>query len=176
MEQRANGMGQRLGDQTYSEVVESGIGQPTPGDVFGELIQHLGVLGLEEDKDKNTSTWVVLSSEPCDTPSRREEELLSIPFFRWGNSNPLRSPSGGRPCSAVPAACPPPCPPLCILGPAHTHMHGKDAAGNELTVLPDAEVPRLYPHHVIKHELQVQPALHTHLETDLSQFCPHPHT
>lgn len=58
MEQRANGMGQRLGGQTYSEVVESGIGQPTPGDVFGELIQHLGVLGLEWDKDTNTSTWV----------------------------------------------------------------------------------------------------------------------
>lgn len=58
MERRANGMGQRLGDQTYSEVVESGIGQPTPGDVFGELIQHLGVLGLQGDKDKNTSTWV----------------------------------------------------------------------------------------------------------------------
>lgn len=34
-------------------------------------------------------------------------------------------------------------------------MHGKDAAGDELTVLPDAEVPSLYPHHVIKHELQV---------------------
>lgn len=51
-------MGQRLGDQTHSEVVESGIGQPTPGDIFGELIQHLGVLGLEGDKDKNTSTWV----------------------------------------------------------------------------------------------------------------------
>lgn len=44
-----------------------------------------------------------------------------------------------------------------------TDMHGQDAAGNELPVLPDAEVPRLYPHHVIEHELQVQTALHTHL-------------
>lgn len=43
-------------------------------------------------------------------------------------------------------------------------MHSKDAAGNEFPVLPDAEVPRLYPHHVIKHELQVEAALHTHLE------------
>lgn len=64
---------------TESEVVESGVGQPTPRDVFGQLIQHLGVLGV----------------------------------------------------------------------------HGKDAAGDELSVLPDAEVPRLYPHHVVKHELQV---------------------
>lgn len=85
---------------TETEVVESGIGQPTPGDVFGELIQHLGVLGV----------------------------------------------------------------------------HGKDAAGDEFSVLPDAEMPRLYPHHVVKHELQVQPALHTHLETSLSQHCPLPNT
>ena len=55
-------------------------------------------------------------------------------------------------------------------------MHGKDASGDELSVLPDAEVPRLYPHHVIKHELQVQPAFHTNLETNLSQVCPPPHT
>lgn len=57
MELRPSGIGQRLGDQTHSEVVESGIGQPTACDIFGELIQHLGVLGLEEEKDKNTSTW-----------------------------------------------------------------------------------------------------------------------
>lgn len=44
-----------------------------------------------------------------------------------------------------------------------TYMHSQDAAGNELSVLPYAEVPRLYPHHVIKHELQVQTALHTDL-------------
>lgn len=45
--------------ETHSEVVESRIGQPTPGDIFGELIQHLGVLGLEEcagRENKNTST------------------------------------------------------------------------------------------------------------------------
>lgn len=44
-----------------------------------------------------------------------------------------------------------------------THMHGKDAAGDELSMLADAEMPRLYPHHVVKHELQVEPPLHTHL-------------
>jgi len=45
-----------VSSETHSEVVESGIGQPTSGDIFGELIQHLGVLGLEEEKDKNIST------------------------------------------------------------------------------------------------------------------------
>lgn len=30
-------------------------------------------------------------------------------------------------------------------------------------MLSDAEVPRLDPHHVVKHELEVQAALHTHL-------------
>lgn len=38
--------------QTHSEVVESGIGQPTPGNVFGKLIQHLRVLGLKGKKRK----------------------------------------------------------------------------------------------------------------------------
>lgn len=42
-------------------------------------------------------------------------------------------------------------------------MHGKDAAGNEFSMLADAEMPRLYPHHVIEHELQVEPPFHTHL-------------
>lgn len=42
-------------------------------------------------------------------------------------------------------------------------MHGKDAARNKFSMLADAEMPCLYPHHVIKHELQVEPALHTHL-------------
>lgn len=28
----------------YTEVVEGGVGQPTSGDVFGQLIQHLGIL------------------------------------------------------------------------------------------------------------------------------------
>lgn len=45
-----------------------------------------------------------------------------------------------------------------------THMHGQYTAGDEFTVLSDAEVPRLYPHHVIKHELQVQASLYTHLQ------------
>lgn len=44
-----------------------------------------------------------------------------------------------------------------------TYVHSQDAAGNELSVLPYAEVPRLYPHHIIKHELQVQTALHAYL-------------
>lgn len=42
-------------------------------------------------------------------------------------------------------------------------MHGKDAARNKFPMLADAEMPRLYPHHVIKHELQVEPPFHTHL-------------
>lgn len=42
-------------------------------------------------------------------------------------------------------------------------MHGKDAAGDELSMLADAEMPRLYSHHVVEHELQVEPPLHTHL-------------
>lgn len=42
-------------------------------------------------------------------------------------------------------------------------MHGEDAPRENLPVLPDAEVPRLDPHHVIEHELQVQSALHAHL-------------
>lgn len=43
-------------------------------------------------------------------------------------------------------------------------MHGYDTARDEFTVLSDAEVPRLYPHHVVKHELQVQASFYTHLE------------
>ncbi len=42
-------------------------------------------------------------------------------------------------------------------------MHCQDAPRHDLSVLSDAEVPRLYTHHVIKHKLQVQSALHTHL-------------
>ena len=42
-------------------------------------------------------------------------------------------------------------------------MHGQDAARDELAVLPDAEVPCLYPHHVVVHELQVEAALHANL-------------
>lgn len=32
-------------------------------------------------------------------------------------------------------------------------MHSQDAPREDFSVLPDAEVPRLDPHHVIKHEL-----------------------
>lgn len=56
---------------------------------------------------------------------------------------------------------------LCVAIPAPsvcTHMHGQYTAGDEFTVLSDAEVPRLYPHHVIKHELQVQAPFYTHLQ------------
>lgn len=28
----------------YTEVVECGVGQPTSGDIFGQLIEHLGIL------------------------------------------------------------------------------------------------------------------------------------
>lgn len=31
-------------------------------------------------------------------------------------------------------------------------------------MLSDTEVPRLYPHHVVKHELQVQAPFYTHLQ------------
>lgn len=47
-----------------------------------------------------------------------------------------------------------------------TYMHGQYTAGDEFTVLSDAEVPRFYPHHVIKHELQVQAALYADLGSD----------
>lgn len=43
-------------------------------------------------------------------------------------------------------------------------MHGQYAAGDELAVLSDTEVPGFYPHHVVKHELQVQASLYTHLK------------
>lgn len=42
-------------------------------------------------------------------------------------------------------------------------MHSQDAPRQDFSVLSDAEVPRLDPHHVIKHELQVQAAFHAHL-------------
>lgn len=53
-----------------------------------------------------------------------------------------------------------------------THMHCKDAAGDELSMLADAEMPRLYPHHVVEHELQVEPPLHTHLGRAQGQAQP----
>lgn len=43
-------------------------------------------------------------------------------------------------------------------------MHGQYTAGDEFTVLSDAEVPCLYPHHVVKHKLQVQASFYTHLQ------------
>lgn len=46
---------------------------------------------------------------------------------------------------------------------SETHMHSQNAPWQDFSVLSDAEVPRLDPHHVIKHELQVQPAFHTNL-------------
>ena len=49
-------------------------------------------------------------------------------------------------------------------------MHGQDAAGYHLAVLPYAEVPRLDPHHVVKHELQVQAALHINLHGRWTDF------
>lgn len=56
----------------------------------------------------------------------------------------------------------------------NTYVHGKDTSGDELSVLPDAEVPCLYPHHVVKHELQVQPALYAHLEKARHNSAPVP--
>lgn len=48
----------------------------------------------------------------------------------------------------------------------NTHVHGQDAAGDELSVLPDGKVPRLDPHQIIKGELQYQTTLRTNLEKD----------
>lgn len=36
----------------YTEVVERGVGQPTSGDIFSQLIKHLGIL---EDRGKKTN-------------------------------------------------------------------------------------------------------------------------
>lgn len=44
-------------------------------------------------------------------------------------------------------------------------MHGQDAAGDELSVLPDGEVPRLDPHQVVEGKLQYQTALRANLDT-----------
>lgn len=48
----------------------------------------------------------------------------------------------------------------------HTHVHGQDAAGNELSVLSDGKVPRLDPHQVIEGKLQYQTTLCTNLDRD----------
>lgn len=53
-----------------------------------------------------------------------------------------------------------------------TYVHSQDAAGNELPVLPYAEVPCLYPHHVIKHKLQVQTSLHAYLPLTRYRWVP----
>lgn len=45
-------------------------------------------------------------------------------------------------------------------------MHGQDAAGDELSVLPDGKVPRLDPHQIIKGKLQYQTTLRTDLDKD----------
>lgn len=45
-----------------------------------------------------------------------------------------------------------------------THVHGQYTARDEFTVLSDAEVPRFYPHHVVKHELQVQASFYADLQ------------
>lgn len=45
-------------------------------------------------------------------------------------------------------------------------MHGQDAAGDELSVLPDGKVPRLDPHQIIKGKLQYQTTLCTNLDKD----------
>lgn len=42
----------------YTEVVERGVGQPTSGDIFSQLIKHLGILedrGEKKQKKKTTS-------------------------------------------------------------------------------------------------------------------------
>lgn len=36
----------------YTEVVECGVGQPTSGDIFGQLIEHLGILHDWVKKDE----------------------------------------------------------------------------------------------------------------------------
>lgn len=143
--------------RTHSEVVESGIGQPTPGDIFGELIQHLGVLGLGEEEEENTSTWAVpahLIYHMSLVMLLREKRSCYETHSLDGDTLTLclRSRSqNARPCSSHPPQCLPSTLAAWVL--PTTHMHGKDAAGDELSVLPDAEVPRLYPHHVVKHEL-----------------------
>lgn len=47
-----------------------------------------------------------------------------------------------------------------------THVHGEDAARDELPVLPDGEVPRLDPHQIIEGKLQYQTSLCTNLDRD----------
>lgn len=48
----------------YTEVVERGVRQPTSGDIFSQLIKHLGIL---EDwkKTKNKKTQVMTNCTHC---------------------------------------------------------------------------------------------------------------
>lgn len=48
-------------------------------------------------------------------------------------------------------------------------MHGQDAAGDELSVLPDGKVPCLDSHKIIKGKLQYQTTLCTNLDRDYTQ-------
>lgn len=105
---------------THSEVVEGGVWQTTSCYVFGQLVQHLWVLGLKRQQRR-------------DFKSQTHKDI--IVYIRELH---------------VVSRC--------------THMHGQYTAGDEFTVLSDAEVPRLYPHHVVKHELQVQAPFYTHLQ------------
>lgn len=45
-------------------------------------------------------------------------------------------------------------------------MHGQDATGDKLSVLPDGKMPRLDSHQVIKGKLQYQTTLCTNLDKD----------
>lgn len=48
----------------YTEVVECGVGQPTSGDVFGQLIQHLGILhDLMKGMREMLFVWINLSEK-----------------------------------------------------------------------------------------------------------------
>ncbi len=110
---------------THSEVVKGGVRQTTSCYVFGQLVQHLWVLGLKHQQETDYKAVAhIHTSVPCFL----YELYVTIP---------------------TPSVC--------------THMHGQYTARDEFTVLSDAEVPRLYPHHVVKHELQVQTPFYTHL-------------
>lgn len=58
------------------------------------------------------------------------------------------------------------------LLPGVTHVHGEDAARDELSVLPDGEVPRLDPHQIVEGELQYQTPFRTNLDRDKRLVSP----
>lgn len=105
---------------THSEVVKGGVRQATSCNVFGQLVQHLRVLGLGQGPGTDY----------------KSDKLIRELRGATHTHNPF----------------------VC------THMHGQYTAGDEFAVLSDAEVPRLYPHHVVKHELQVQASFYAHLQ------------